>query len=85
MRRFKWIPWNLQKIDAHGLSVTEVEAAFDDVIASTERRDGSYQTLARTSSGRIIWIIWRFDREADGTPNIVGEIPEPPIFVVTAY
>jgi hypothetical protein len=31
VRQFKWIEWNLQKIDAHGLSVEEVEAAFDRV------------------------------------------------------
>jgi len=31
MRRFKWIEWNLRKIDAHGLSPQEVEAAFDRI------------------------------------------------------
>jgi hypothetical protein len=25
MRQFKWIEWNLQKIDAHGLSAEEIE------------------------------------------------------------
>jgi hypothetical protein len=24
MRQFKWIQWNLQKIDAHGLSAADV-------------------------------------------------------------
>ena len=32
MRQFKWIDWNLQKIDAHGLSAAEVEAAFDRIL-----------------------------------------------------
>jgi hypothetical protein len=34
MRRFKWIEWNLQKIDAHALGPAEVEAAFDRVFQS---------------------------------------------------
>lgn len=29
MRLFEWIAWNLDKIAAHHLSATEVEAAFD--------------------------------------------------------
>jgi len=32
VRQFKWIDWNLQKINARGLSAEEVEAAFDDEI-----------------------------------------------------
>ena len=32
MRRFKWIVWNLGKIDAHALSPEEIEAAFDRVL-----------------------------------------------------
>lgn len=39
MRAFKWIDWNLQKIDGHGLSAEEVEAAFDNVFSLQERRD----------------------------------------------
>jgi hypothetical protein len=32
MRQFKWIEWNLQKIDAHGLAPEDVEAAvFGDI------------------------------------------------------
>jgi hypothetical protein len=57
MRQFKWIEWNLQKIDAHGLSAEEVEAAFDQVFSLQERRDGSFQMFAMTPSGRRIWVI----------------------------
>jgi hypothetical protein len=59
MRRFSWIEWNLQKIDAHALSADEVEAAFDRVLGFRERRDGSFQLLAEVPSGRRIWVIWR--------------------------
>ena len=59
MRRFKWIEWNLQKIDAHGLSADEVEGAFDRVFKLQERKDGSYQMFAATPSGRRIRVIWR--------------------------
>ncbi len=31
MRQFRWIEWNLEKIDAHALAAEEVEAAFDRV------------------------------------------------------
>ncbi len=85
MRRFKWIEWNVEKIEAHALSVEEVEAAFDRVITLKQRNDGSYQMLAETPSGRQIWVIWRFDREDDEIPDIFGEVDNPPIFVITAY
>ncbi|MEI7928122.1 MAG: hypothetical protein WCH40_06185 [Verrucomicrobiales bacterium] len=29
MRTFKWIEWNIDKIDAHALTVADVEASFD--------------------------------------------------------
>ena len=37
MRKFKWIEWNLEKIDAHALSAEEVEAAFDRVFRLQQR------------------------------------------------
>jgi hypothetical protein len=43
MRQFKWIEWNLHKIEAHALSADEVEAAFDRVFRLEQRKDGSYQ------------------------------------------
>jgi hypothetical protein len=36
-------------------------------------------------SGRQIWVIWRYDREDDQTPDVFGELTEPTIFVITAY
>ena len=85
MRHFKWIEWNLQKIDAHALSVEEVEAAFERVFSLRERKDGAYQMYAETPSGRRIWVIWRYDREHDEVPDVFGELSEVPIFVITAY
>ena len=85
MRDFKWIEWNLQKIDAHGLSAGEVEAAFDRVFSLEERRDGSFRMFAVTPSGRRIWVIWRYDREDDDVPDVFGALGEAPIFVITAY
>jgi hypothetical protein len=85
MRQFKWIEWNLQKIDAHGLSSEDVEAAFDRVFKVDERKDGSYQMFAETPSGRRIWVIWRYDREDEEVPDIFGDIVERQIFVITAY
>jgi hypothetical protein len=85
MRRFKWIEWNLGKIDAHALSADEVETAFDRVFTIEECKDGSYRMYAEIPSGRRIWVIWRFDREDDEIPNIFGEVDDAAIFVITAY
>jgi hypothetical protein len=85
MRQFKWIEWNLQKIDAHGLSAEEVESAFDRVFSLRERKDGSFEMYSATPSGRRIWVIWRYDREDEEIPDVFGELVEVPIFVITAY
>ena len=85
MRQFKWIEWNLQKISAHGLSAIEVEAAFDRVFKLELCKDGSYRMFAQTPSGRRIWVIWRYDREEDEIPDILSELDDAPIFVITAY
>lgn len=85
MRQFKWIEWNLQKIDAHKLSREEVEASFDRVYSIHERKDGSFQMFAVTPAGRRIWVIWRYDREDEQVPDVFGELGDVPIFVITAY
>jgi hypothetical protein len=85
MRQFKWIEWNLQKIEGHALSQEDVEAAFDQVYVLEERDDGSYQMFAETPAGRRIWVIWRYDREEDEIPDIFGEPIDAPVFVITAY
>jgi hypothetical protein len=85
MRQFKWIDWNLQKIDAHGLSAEEVETSFDHVFRLTQRPDGSFQMFAATPSGRRIWVIWRYDKEEGEEPDVFGELGDVPIFVITAY
>jgi len=85
MRQFKWIEWNLQKIDDHGLSAEEVEAAFDRVFSLQERKGGSFEMFAETPSGRRIWVLWRYDREDEEIPDVFGELGEVSIFVITAY
>jgi hypothetical protein len=85
MPKFKWIEWNLQKIDAHALSATEVEQAFDRIFEMWERGDGSFKMFAETASGRRIWVIWRYNREDDDLPDIFTELDESLIFVITAF
>jgi hypothetical protein len=85
MRQFKWIEWNLQKIEAHALTVHEVEIAFNRVFSLRERTDGSYEMYAETPAGRRIWVIWRYDEENSELPDIFGDVVKPPIFVITAY
>ena len=85
MRGFKWIDWNRDKIAAHALSTTEVEAAFQLAFDTRARRDGSFETYGKTPSGRHVTIIWRYDLEDDEVPDIFGDPPEPATFVITAY
>lgn len=85
MRHFKWIEWNLEKIEAHNLSADDIEASFDRVFHIEERKDGSYQMYAEIPSGRRIWVIWRYDREDDEIPDVFGDLSEAPIFIITAY
>ncbi len=85
MRQFKWIEWNLRKIDDHAISADEVEAAFDHVFHLKRRRDGSYEIFAETPSGRRIWVIWRWDREHEDIPDVFGHLSDARIFVITAY
>ena len=85
MRRFTWIDWNLQKIAAHSLGTEEVEAAFERVLKLRKRDDDSFEMYAEMPSGKRIWVIWRYDEEADEIPDVFGETPEAPIFVITAY
>jgi hypothetical protein len=85
MRRFKWIEWNFQGISDHALIADEVEAAFDRVLHLEERRDGSFAMYAETPSGRRILVIWRYDTEPDDIPDVFGDLPDAPIFVITAY
>lgn len=84
MRRFKRIEWNLSKIAAHGLSAEEVEAAFDRVFLLRTRRDEAYEMYAVTPGGRRIWVIWRYDDEDDAI-DILRDLADAPIFVITAY
>jgi len=85
MRRFKWIDWNLAKIDAHALSSDEVEGSFDRVFTLQHRGDGSFKMYAATPSGRRIWVIWRYDREENQVPDVFAALEVVPIFVITAY
>ena len=85
MRQFKWIEWNLLKIEAHALSSDDVEGAFDRVHSLRERQDGSYEMYAETPGGRRIWVIWRYDEDEGQIPDIFGDLTPPPIFVITAY
>jgi uncharacterized DUF497 family protein len=81
--RFKWVEWDLDKVAAHGLTCEEVEHAFEHRLSPhQERRDGSYETIGTTPSGRVILVVWRYDEEFDsleetGTTDVV--------FVITAF
>ena len=83
MTRFKWIEWNVDKIAAHGLSVEDVEFAWEHRVGlHQEREDGSFETIGTCLSGRRIMIVWRYDEEFDATSeDSVVDV----VFVITAY
>jgi hypothetical protein len=85
MRHFKWIDWNLRKIDDHALTVDEVEGAFDCVLELTQRADDSYEMYAETPSGHRITVIWRYDEDDERFLEAFGELSDAPIFVITAF
>ena len=85
MRLFKWIDWNLRKVESHGLSGPDVESAFDRIYWLQSRSDDSYKMFAETKAGRRIWVIWRYDREDDAPRGVLEGLDEEPVFVITAY
>lgn len=85
MRRSKWIEWNLRKIEAHNLSASEVEEAFDRVYELQRRGDGSFRMFAETISGRRIWVVWRYDKEEEKALDVMETLEEDVIFVIMAY
>ena len=79
MTSFRWIDWNLDKIDAHVLSQDEVEFAWHNRTDYQHKEDPvrgrSWESVGVCPSGRAITIIWRY--------NQVGD--ELKVFVITAY
>lgn len=83
MVRFKWVEWNVEKVAGHGLSIEEVEYAWEHRYGPhQEREDGAYETTGRCPSGRRILIVWRYDEEFDAPSE--GQVAEV-VFVLTAY
>ncbi|MBI2191778.1 MAG: hypothetical protein HYU36_07330 [Planctomycetes bacterium] len=82
LRRFKWIDWNIQKVRDNDLEPEEVEEVFDRVLLYDRRPDDSFETFGLTGAGRACWVIWRWD---EGGTDIFADLPEPVIFVITAY
>lgn len=81
--RFKWIERNLDKVATHGLSAEDVEHAFQHALSDhVERDDESFEVLGATPSGRVIWIVWRFDEILDA---LESEGVADCVFVITAY
>jgi|GEM_PF-1161599 len=81
--RFRWIEWNRDKIARHGLSTEEVEFAWRRSLGQhRNQRGGSFESIGRIPSGRMIRIIWRWNEvvdvwTSDGAARVV--------FVITAH
>jgi len=81
--RFRWIDWNRDKIARHGLSTDEVEFAWRRSLGEhRSQRGGSFESIGRILSGRMIRIAWRWNEildawAVDGATRVV--------FVITAF
>ena len=76
---FRWIDWNLQKIDNHALSPEEVEFAWRNRTDYRQKKHPVYgpssESIGVCPSGRVITIVWRYNQEGD----------EEKVFVITAF
>ena len=62
---FRWIPWNVGKVEGHGLSVSDVEFAVNHARRPYPKPIGNEKWLvvAPTRGGRIIQVIYVVDEE----------------------
>jgi len=81
--RFRWIDWNRDKVAQHGLSPEEVEFAWRRSLEQRRNRSrGSFESIGRIPSGRMIQIVWRWNEILDVWAD---EGASRVVFVITAF
>ena len=60
---FRWIPWNQQKVEGHGLSVAEVEYVVNHARRPYPKPLGNEKwiVIGPTATGRVIQVIYLVD------------------------
>jgi hypothetical protein len=72
---FRWIPWNLDKIDLHGCGRHEVEHLVRNPGRGWPRKglDGRFSVQGRGAGDRMIQVVYVLDR--DGTAFVIHAMP----------
>jgi uncharacterized DUF497 family protein len=60
---FRWIPWNINKVEGHGVAVTDVEFVVNHAARRYPRPIGNEKWLVvgSTPAGRVIQVIYLAD------------------------
>ena len=60
---FRWIPWNIAKVEGHGLSVGEVEYVLNHARRPYPQPIGNEKwiVMGATAGGRLIQVIYLVD------------------------
>jgi len=61
--QFRWIPWNIDKIESHGLSVDDVEHVVNEARRPSPKPIGNEKWLVTgpTPAGEFIQVIYLVD------------------------
>jgi hypothetical protein len=71
---FRWIEWNLAKIEKHGCDRREVERVVNNPVRGYPRRDGEkYLVYGRGQGNRWIRVVYLID--TDGTMFVIHAMP----------
>jgi uncharacterized DUF497 family protein len=72
---FRWIDWNVQKMESHGLVVREVEHVVNNARRPYPKPIGNEKwiVIGATSSGRMIQVIYLVDN--DGSLFVIHARP----------
>ena len=72
---FRWNDWNLEKVEAHGLTAEDAEHAVAGAAAPYPlyRGDGKYLVWRKGKGGRLVQVVFIIDE--DGTVFVIHARP----------
>ena len=62
---FRWIDWNVDKVEAHGLGTRDVEDVVNEAVGAFPKPIGNekWLVIGRTHEGRVIQVIYLVDAD----------------------
>ena len=71
---FRWIGWNIDKVEAHGCTVREAQQVVNRPARGFPQRAGEkYTVQGRGQGGRWVQVVYLIDR--DGTVFVIHAMP----------